>query len=125
MKKLFLLSFFIFLFSDTIKIIEEIKKIEQFKPKFKSVQNFNVFSFNKKRQKIVKKDFSFTLKKDLTLQIYAIFQNRVNINGEWFEVGDMIDGYKIAKINKNFVLLKKGNSKKILKIFSINKLKIE
>jgi len=125
MKKLFLLSFFIFLFSDTIKIIEDIKKIEQFNPKFKSVQNFNVFSFNEKRQKIVKKDFSFTSKKDLTLQIYAIFQNRVNINGEWFEVGDMIDGYKIAKINKNFVLLKKGNSKKILKIFSINKLKIE
>jgi len=123
MKKLLFLSFFIFLFANPAKIIEEVKKIEQFKPEFKDIQDIDVFSFNKKEN--INNEFNSTSKKSLKLQIYAIFQNRVNINGEWFKIGDSIDGYKIVKIDKNFILLKKGNSKKILKISSSNRFKIK
>ncbi|HIQ50555.1 MAG TPA: hypothetical protein EYH54_01125 [Nautiliaceae bacterium] len=125
MKKLFsLIFFFVFLFSSTIQIIEEIKEIEQFKPKFKNVQNFDIFSFEEDKKKIVDKKISFIPKKSPVLQIYAIFQNKVNINGRWFKVGDKIYGYKIVKISKKFVLLKKGNIKTYLKILSTNKIKI-
>ena len=123
MKKIFFLSFFIFLFGNTMQIIEEIKKIEQFRPKFKNVKNFNIFSFNEEKKENINKDFNL-LKKTPMLQIYAIFQNKVNINGEWFKLGDSINGYKIVKIGKNFVLLKKGNIKKYLKMFFNSKIKI-
>jgi len=128
MKKIFLLSCFVFLFSDTIKIIEEVKKIEQFEPKFKSVQGFDIFYFNESKQEsvIIDSNSTSTSKKDSTLKIYAIFQDRVNINEKWFKIGDSIDGYEIIKIDKNSILLKKENDKKTLKIFSNdNKLKIK
>ena len=124
MKKIILLTFFLFLYADVKYIINEIVKIEEFKPIFKKIKYYNVFEYE---TNIVKENIvAVSQKKNLNLKIYAIFQNRVNINGKWFKVGDNIYGYKIVKINKNFVLLKNGNSKKILKILpSSNKLQIK
>ena len=125
MKKIFFLSFFAFLFANTMQIIEEIKKIEQFKPKFKNVQNFNIFSFDDEEKKEnINKNRNLVPKTVPILRIYAIFQNKVNINGKWFKLGDNVNGYKIIKIGKGFVLLKKDNIKKYLKLFSNNKIKI-
>ena len=125
MKKIFFLSSFVFLFgNNAMQIIDEIKKIEQFRPKFKIVKNFDIFSFDDEEKKgKINKDFNFVLKKSPILRIYAIFQDKVNINGEWFKIGDSVNGYEIIKIDKNFVLLKKGNTKKYLKIISNSKIK--
>ena len=57
-------------------------------------------------------------KESLNLKIYAIFQNRVNINGKWFKIGDIINGYKILKITNNYVYLKRNN--KVLKLSITN-----
>ena len=77
MKKIFFLGSFVFLFGNTMQIVEGIKKIEQFRPKFKSVKNFNVFSFNEEKKEKINKDFNITPKKSPILQIYAIFKIRL------------------------------------------------
>ena len=124
MRKIIFLTFFLFLYADVKYIINEIVKIEEFKPIFKKIKYYNVFEYE---TNIVKENImAVSQKEDLNLKIYAIFQNRVNINGKWFKVGDNIYGYKIVKIDKNFVLLKNKNRQKTLKILPIsNKLQIK
>jgi len=111
MKKIIFI-FFSFLYADITYIINEIKKIEKFKPIFKKVTYYNIFEYE---IKIAKKNIVAVFKKEnFNLEIYAIFQNRVNINGKWLKIGDAINGYKILKITNNYVYLKRNNQ--ILKL---------
>jgi len=90
--------------------------MENYNPKFKHISGYNPFVKIKKKaetkEKRVKHDISEIKEKNLVL--YAIFQNRVNINGKWFKVGDVVNGYKIIKINTYGIYLSKNN--KIKKI---------
>ena len=119
MKKI-LIFFAVFLLADTSDTILKIKEIQASKKIFLKYPFYNIFiqyqpvnvNFEVKRSNI-----SYSLK------LYAIFNNKANINGEWKRVGENINGYQIVKITPNYVLLKKDNKLKVLK-FSTNIIKV-
>ncbi|MCD8213119.1 MAG: hypothetical protein LUC34_03560 [Campylobacter sp.] len=49
-----------------------------------------------------------------SLALKAIMQNRANINGKWYNVGDIIDEYHITKITHSKVTMIKNNEKQEL-----------
>jgi len=114
MKKILLLTVFVTLYADVSEIISLIKNMENFTPKFRHIVNYNPFKIQvpiQKNEQVNIKNVS-VIKKELKL--YAIFQNKVNINGKWLKTGDYIEGYKVIKISENEVLLtKNGKIKKI------------
>ena len=113
MKKIVFLICSVFLFADVSDIINEIKKMESFTPKFKHFVNYNIFINNKVKNHYIRNVVISNT--DSNLILYAVFQNRVNINGIWLKVGEVINGYKIIKIAPNKVLLKKdGKIKKLI-----------
>ncbi len=122
MKKIFFLFFIItFSFSDVSDIIFKIKKIENSKKIFLKYPPYNIF-INKQitnniQQTIIQSSPLINMK------IYAIFNNKVNINGQWKKEGDYINDYKIIKIHPNFIVLRKNNKIKLLK-FSSNIIKV-
>ncbi|MDD3325271.1 MAG: hypothetical protein PHN38_09160 [Sulfurospirillaceae bacterium] len=55
----------------------------------------------------IKNVFKSSEKKELKL--VSIMNEKAFINGEWYGVGDKIDGLKVVKINKQSVELKNGS----------------
>ena len=53
-----------------------------------------------------------TLHRVLVLSL--IMNNAAMISGEWYKIGDDIDGYKVSEINRNSVLLRKHKKKLLL-----------
>lgn len=53
-----------------------------------------------------------TVKK--TLQLVAVMNNSALINGNWYRTNDKIQGYTVANIKPDSVLLKKGKAKRTL-----------
>ncbi len=47
----------------------------------------------------------------------AIFDGKALINDKWLKIGDSVNDYKIAKIEKNRVILISGKKQKILNLF--------
>ena len=69
------------------------------------------------KKKIHKKSYHFKLD--------AIMNKSALINDKWYKEGSLIYGYKIAKVNRNTVVLTKGNKKITLTTISKkNNLKI-
>ncbi len=66
----------------------------------------------KKISTISKTKQTRTTKKVLVLG--AILNNSVMINGEWYRLGESINGYKITLINRNSVLLSKQKKQLLL-----------
>ncbi len=97
----------VFAFGDISDAILKIKTIENLKKRFLKI-DYNIFSTTKKRY--------FVVKSNIELKLYAIFNNRVNINGKWYKIGDIIQGYKIIKITYDKVFLKKGNKIFVLEV---------
>jgi len=122
MKKIIIFLAMVFAYSDVYTIITQIKKMESFKPEFKKIQKYNIFSSFDINNNSVKSVTSFAAKAD-NLIINAIFQNRVNINGTWYKLGDMIEGYRIVKVYNNEVILKRDNKIKKL-VLKSNILKV-
>jgi len=60
-----------------------------------------------------------TVKKVLSLG--AIMNNSVMISGEWYKLGDMINGYTIRKLTYNTVLLTKNKKQLLLSTKSRSK----
>ena len=117
MKKIIFLGFFLLGYADVSSIIKEISKIERFRPKFKKIKYYNIFEY----EDIFKpNNLTVSKKENYSFKIYAIFQNKVNINGKWFKIGDIIKWYKILKITHKYIYLKKDNE--ILKISITNSL---
>ncbi len=67
-----------------------------------------------KAQKLLKKKKAKSFSGTLKLTLSAIYNERAYINGKFYKVGDKIEGYKIYKIGKNFVILKKRGKKRVL-----------
>ena len=99
----------VLLFGDVSNILLKIKDIENIKKNFLDVK-YNIFGAYVQNVKIV------PLTQEIKLKIYAIFNNKVNMNGKWYKLGEEINGYKIVKILKNGVVLKKANKYFYLKI---------
>ena len=114
MRIVILLFAFILSYADVSEIIATIKNIERYKPKFKTMENYNPFVktiVKNTEQNIVN---NVSVVKEKAFKLYAVFQNKVNINGKWLKVGDIIEGYKIIKVTSNGVsLLKDGKIKTI------------
>jgi hypothetical protein len=55
------------------------------------------------------------------LQLYAVMNNSVLINGSWYKTSETVQGYIVSTINADSVLLKKGTSKKMLFVTDENK----
>jgi hypothetical protein len=73
-----------------------------------------------KREKDIKKSSSGTSKsqKRRTLSLQMIINNRVKISNRWYSKGDLVSGYRVSKIFFDQVVLEKGKTQKILKLFS-------
>ncbi len=50
------------------------------------------------------------------LDLVAVFNDKANINGRFYKIGDYISGYKIVAIKRKYVILKKGSKSIILPI---------
>lgn len=72
-----------------------------------------------------KKTKSLRRKSVLHLQLYAIFNNRAYINGRFYSVGDRIGEYMVKSIKKDYVLLVKNGTIKILPLLQKKVLRIE
>ena len=107
MKKTIFLVFFSLVYADVTYVINEITKIEKFKPIFKKINYYNIFDYEAHIKR--KENITISKKGSCDLKIYAIFQNKVNINGRWFKKGDIMNGYKIFKITNNYVYLKRND----------------
>ena len=117
MKKAIFLIFFPLLYADVTYIIEEIIKIKEFKPLFKNIVYYNIFKYEE--ENVLNKNMTIALEKGSSdLKVYAVFQDKVNINGKWVKVGDIVNGYKIVKITNKCIYLKQNN--KILKLSPTN-----
>jgi len=114
MKKIIFIVFCSLLYADITYIVNEIEKIKKTKPMFKKITHYNIFEYE-----IAKNTIAISYQKEsVNLKIYAISQNRVNINSKWFKIGDMMNGYKVTKITDNCVYLKQNN--KTLKLSITN-----
>jgi len=119
-KMIFLFILFVVMDADVVTVINEIKKMQTFTPQFKKMAKYDIFG----NFIINKKDNSgFNSAVNEKLQINAVFQNRININGSWYKTGDIINGYKIIKINNNEVVMKKNGKIKTI-IFKSNIIKV-
>ena len=125
MKYLIIFILNIYLFADVSNIILKIKDIENIKKSFLKI-DYNIFansSSNIFTTNIISKTLNSNLNKNL--KIFAIFNNKVNINGKWYKVGDYIDNYKIVKITSTGVYLMKNLKIEYIKLINNYILKVK
>ena len=114
MKKILFLLSAVLLYGDISDIISYIKNMESYTLKFKKIVHYNVFSdIVAERSGNLKINENTNNSKNIA--IYAVFQNKININGHWYKIGDVIDGYKIVKISNDKVFLEREKHIKIIK----------
>jgi len=121
MKKILIFFLITFLFSDVSNTIFKINEIQNNKKIFLKYPLYNIFI-----NEIMHNNIQLIIKSSnlsQKIKIYAIFNNKVNINGQWKNIGDYINDYKIIKIFPNYIILRKNNKIKILK-FSSNIIKV-
>jgi hypothetical protein len=119
MKKYLLILLTVVLHADISAIINEIKEMESYTPKFKNMEKYDLFT-----NLGLKSGGKTFINTEYAIKIDAIFQNRVNINGKWYKAGDEIYGYKIIKITDEGVFLSKNGKIKKINLKS-NVLKVE
>ena len=61
------------------------------------------------------------IKKRKTLSVTMLMNSSAMINGKWYKVGDLVNGYKVSKIDSTSVLLTKKSKKLLLSTNSKNK----
>ena len=121
MKKILIFLIITFSFSDVSNTIFKINEIQNNKKIFLKYPLYNIFI-----NEIMHNNIQLIIKSSnlsQKIKIYAIFNNKVNINGQWKNIGDYINDYKIIKIFPNYIILRKNNKIKILK-FSSNIIKV-
>jgi len=117
MRNILIFLMAVFLFGDVSDTILKIKYIENNKKQFLKI-DYNIFMTNEENPISSPIIFEKPKKYETDLKLYAIFNNKVNINSRWYNKGDFVNGYKIVKILDDKVLLKKNSRIKILKIKS-------
>jgi len=118
MKKILIFLIITFLFSDVSNTVFKIKQIQNSKKLFLKYPSYNIFVkqkiHNNNNVQIIMRSSNLPQR----MKIYAIFNNKVNINGKWKNIGNYVNDYKIIKIYPNYVVLRKNNKIKILKFLS-------
>ena len=110
MKKL-IIFLTVLLFGDVSDILFKIKEIENLKKNFLNI-DYNIFSTHNMPAPAV----IGVVKESINLKIYAVFNDKININGKWYKIGDEVQGYKILKVSDRYLLLKKDGKIFTLKI---------
>jgi len=111
----------VFLYADISDILIKIREIENMKKSFLNI-DYNIFGNNTP----IENNFIRPVNNNETeLKIFAIFNDKVNINGKWYKVGDEVENYKILKITFDKVFLEKGGKVIILKSNYLNILKVK
>ncbi len=121
-----ILIFFIFGFSclsseniDVKKILKDIEELEREKRLFsKIVVKYDPFFPKKKR-----KERKTVFKKKRTYKLKAVLNDKAFINDRWFGLGEKVGEYRIVKITPSFVILKKGERRKVIGFSSKSLLK--
>jgi len=120
MKKILIFLIITFSFSDVSNTVFKIKQIQNSKKLFLKYPSYNIFvkqkihNNNNNNVQIIMRSSNLPQR----MKIYAIFNNKVNINGKWKNIGNYVNDYKIIKIYPNYVVLRKNNKIKILKFLS-------
>ena len=55
------------------------------------------------------------------LSLGVIMNNTAMISGDWYKIGDLVNGYKVSDVTNNSVLLTKNKKELLLSTKSINK----
>lgn len=80
----------------------------------------NPFALSKtmeyKKEKKKKNDTNNTIKKAEPYNLIGIISDRININGKWYKIGDVINNYEIIKINNHNAILQNGDKKLELRL---------
>lgn len=113
-KKIVFILISIMLYADISNILFKIKELQNSKKIFLSMPEYNFFSILKPKNELIQTK-TVIENENLPLKIYAVFNNKVNINGKWLKVGENFQGYKIIKINYNKIVVKKDNKYMIFK----------
>ncbi|NPA11540.1 MAG: hypothetical protein GXO62_04785 [Epsilonproteobacteria bacterium] len=99
-----------FVYADVSNIIEMINDIQKRYKKAPEVLKYNIFENPKpvslKAPVIALKPLK--KEEEFNVDIAAIFNDRVFINGKWYKTGEKIGGYKIVKINTESVVFTNG-----------------
>lgn len=64
---------------------------------------------------------SSTIKKKKSLSVTMLMNSSAMINGNWYKVGDTVNGYKVSKMDTHSVLLTKKSKKLLLSTNSKSK----
>ena len=123
MKQFLMLCVAIFLYADVSNILLKIDKIEKYSPKFKKM---NIRKCYKKMETIHKNTIKSisVIRNNFKITLQAVFNKKALINNKWLKEGDFIDGYKVVKIYKKKIILKRDSKLGILK-FNTNILKVK
>ncbi len=75
------------------------------------------------QQKSAKKKVASTsaIKKKTSLSVTMLMNSSAMINGTWYKVGDIVNGYKVSKMDTHSVLLTKKSKKLLLSTNSKSK----
>jgi len=68
---------------------------------------------------VVQPKKSNTVNKILSLSV--IMNNSAMISGDWYKIGDLVNGYKVSEVTNNSVLLRKNKKELLLSTKSISK----
>lgn len=71
--------------------------------------DLNNFFIKEKQEKT--KEYKVKVKTNHTLKLNGIVDEYALINGNWLQINEFIEGYKLISIDKNFILLKNENKK--------------
>lgn len=75
---------------------------------------YNPFVSQTQLDALMKNQPMASLAQNDALHLVAIINQKAFINGIWYRVNQMVQGYKIVKINEQNVVLKQGTHTKIL-----------
>lgn len=82
-------------------------EIDSYKYAFNMRIDLNNFYIKEKEEKV--KENKVEVETNHTLILNGIVDKFALINGNWLQINEFIEGYKLAEIDRNFVLLKNDN----------------
>jgi hypothetical protein len=89
---------------------EQLDALLQYHPAQQSIViDYNPFTHQSAYSAVVNNNDNTSIKSKRALHLVAIINQKAFINGQWYRVGQSIDGQKIIKIHEQSIELKKAN----------------
>ena len=101
----FLLIFSTFLYANVANILTMLDEIDSKKlPKVK-ISKYNIFTKRAIKRVVIINPKKIT-KKDVSINVAAVFNKMVLIDGKWYKEGEMVKGFKILKVYPKKIVIK-------------------